>query len=518
MIRHPEEAYSLGIDLGTSSCKVCAVDRQGRTAGTASSGYETHSPHSGWAEQDPADWIEAISAAAAKLWKDGGIDPGSVVRVTLTSAAHIGVLVDGKSLPVRRALLWSDQRSREEADRLRADHGEYILAHGFNNVSTSWTLPHLVWIREREPEVWGNVKGMFLSKDYLLYKLTGEKKTDPATAVSALLYDAVSNQWSEKLCSLAGIDPRVLPAVTPAGEVAGYLSKEGGKVLGLQAGLPVFNGTLDSAMETYGAGAAESGDFVIRVGTAGGIHVIKAEPSPNAKLLTYPFPVKGLWYSQAGTSSAGSAVAWAVTSAGGAKSPEEFRAFGREAEKAPAGADGLLFHPYLSGERTPYWEPTLRGTFSGASFRHRKAHFARAVLEGIAYSLCDAFIAITERSSIPDRVRVVGGGTLEPLLMEILSSVLGRTLIAMKNVDSAYGAALFGLHAGGTRSPSESESREDSVSFVSPNAKDSAAYEKAFENYRSACPHLLAMYRERAASENRSARSPLPEGNPSKVN
>ena len=490
------EKLSLGIDLGTSSCKFCAVDPRGRIVGVASSGYPTFSPFSGWAEQNPRDWIEAAASAAAALWESGSVDPRSVERITLTSAAHIAAPTDADGVPVRHALLWSDQRSKAEAESLRRAYGEYIMARGYNNVSTSWSLPHLVWVREREPEVWGKVRMIFLSKDYLLFKLTGERVTDPATAVSAMLYDGPSMQWSEKLCSLADIDVRALPAVRPPQEVAGHLTKEGRRILRLEEGIPVFNGTLDSATETFGAGAVAPGDLVIRIGTAGGIHIIKETPSPNPRLLTYPFPLNGLWYSQAGTSSAGSAIAWAVTSEGGAKSPDGFRSFGQKAARAPAGSLGLLFHPFLSGERTPYWEPGLRGTFTGASFQHTDAHFARAVLEGVAFSLCDAFAAIMENQPIPDQVRVVGGGTREPVLLEILSATLGVRLQAMPQVDSAYGAALLGLHADGSLRTRGGEPDGGAASTVFPDQALSDTYKKMFEKYRIVAGHLLSLYRD----------------------
>jgi len=485
--------YSISIDLGTGSCKVCALDERGMIAASAGKVYTTHSPHQGWAEQDPGDWLKAVSGAVSEL--GAKIELGEVALITLTGAAHIAVLLDGSDRPVRRALLWSDQRSRSEAERLRSECGNFILSHSLNNVTTSWTLPHLVWVREQESEVWKAMRRICLSKDFILLALTGERKTDPATAMSAMLYDAANGCWSERLCALAGIDLSILPEVVPADHIAGTVTALAAKEFGLPEGIPVFNGTLDSATETYGAGATCRGDIVIRVGTAGGIHLIKDSPSPDAQLLTYPFPKGGLWYSQAGTNAAGSAISWAVTAAGGTRIAADYEAFSRMASTVPAGADGLLFHPFLAGERTPYWDPELRGTFTGASLRHGKEHFARSVLEGVAFSLCDASLAICDRSSLPACIRVVGGGGADPLLMEILSTTLDRELLVLGGIDSAFGAALFGQRCSG-RATVPIEKQPIRTDCIKPKLEDSDAYAEAFGRYRRGCTHLQELYRD----------------------
>lgn len=498
MIPETNPRLAMSIDLGTSSCKVCVLDMRGRVVAAESSGYPTYSPHSGWAEQNPEDWLEAVSESVKKarirIEREG--IPFEVLSITLTSAAHIAVLLDDSGLPLRRALLWSDQRSRAEADRLRESRGDFIFGCGFNNVSTSWTLPHLVWIRDQDPSNWEKAKRICLSKDFILHRLTGEWKTDPATAVSAMLCDAGAGAWSMELCSLASIESSMLPEIVPADSIGGYVTPAAAERFGLTAGIPVVVGTLDSATETYGAGAAAAGDLVIRIGTAGGIHLVKADPSPDPRLLTYPFPSGGLWYSQAGTNSAGSAISWAVAAAGGGRTSADFDSFSRVAASAPAGCDGLLFHPYLSGERTPYWNPSLRGTFSGVSFRHGREHFARAVLEGVAFSLCDAFQAIA--GSLEDKriVRVVGGGCADGLLMEILSSALGRELLPLRGIDSSYGGALFGLRREG-RGSGTPEIPSSGRPIVLPRPDLASAYGEAFSNYKRISSHLSSLYEGR---------------------
>ena len=487
-----DRLFSLGIDLGTTSCKMCLLDESGAIAGTSSCGYPTESPHSGWAEQNPDDWLAAVQKASKELLIKTQVDKSHIARIVLTSAAHIGVILDHDNRFLRNALLWSDQRSKKEAASLESSRGEEIFKKSFNRASTSWTLPHLVWVKNNEPELWKSAKRIALSKDFLLYHLVGKWVTDPGTAVSAMLCDASELEWSQNLCGLASIDANSLPQIIGAGEVAGKLGRNGAALLGLPEEVPVINGTLDSATETFGAGVVRPGEFVVRIGTAGGINLIKSEPRPDGKLLTYPYLLDDLWYSQAGTNSAGSAISWALSAAGSKPGPEQFKRMGQMAMQAPPGCDGLLFHPYLSGERTPYWDPELRGAFTKLSFRHTKQHFARAVLEGVAFSLYDAFSALAGDRKIPEIIKVVGGGACDPVLMGILASVMKRELHAEISVDSAYGASLFGLHCLGVSDYPQSKAQK-SITYRL-NAEHVEIYERAFVTYRQCAKHLQKIY------------------------
>ena len=205
-----DNVFSLGIDLGTTSCKICLLDKSGACVGSASEGYPTGAPHSGWAEQNPQDWLVALRQAARNLFARPEIKPAQVSCIVLTSAAHIGVLLDRADAPLRNALLWSDQRSKQEAAELDSANGEEIFRLSYNRASTSWTLPHLMWIKNHEPELWGSLARIALSKDYLLYHLTGEWATDPGTAVSAMLCNAGKLIWSSRLCGLVDIAPPML--------------------------------------------------------------------------------------------------------------------------------------------------------------------------------------------------------------------------------------------------------------------------------------------------------------------
>lgn len=489
-----EEKYFLGIDLGTSTCKICAMDKRGKVVDKSFSSYQSYSPYPGWVEQNPKDWIKAVSEASINLINNGIVDKNNIFSITLTSAAHIGVLTDTKNEPVRNSIIWSDQRSKKEAEELRIKYGEQIMNCTSNNVSTSWTLPHLVWIRENEPEKWKLKNRISLSKDYLLHWLTGEWKTDPGTAISSMLCDSSTKKWSDWLCDIAEIEKECLPKIASPNEIVGTLLSEVAKILNLPPGIPVINGSLDSATETYGANALKEGEYVIRIGTAGGIHVLNKSKTQNPKLLTYPYLTNNLCYSQAGTNSAGSAIAWAVRMLNFSNTPDGYNLFDKIASKAPAGSDGVLFHPYLAGERTPYWDSSLKGTFSGISFLNKKEHFARAVIEGVVFSLFDAFLALTDRDSIPNAVRVVGGGTESSLLLSILSATINRKLIVVKNIDSAYGAALYGLRSSGIININTEQTLVENI--VVPDKTNVALYNNVFINYQLSCKHLQEMYHD----------------------
>jgi xylulokinase len=310
-----------------------------------------------------------------------------------------------------------------------------------------------------------------------------------------MLYDAQKGTWSERICAMLGLSPAMLPELGEAGMVCGSIHKAASEKSGLPEGTPVILGTLDSATETYGAGAAGPGDVVIRIGTAGGIHLIQDRPSPNPLLLSYPFIKSPFWYTQAGTSSAGSAIAWAAGNIDPTGIKSNFDAFSALAAEAEPGADGLLFHPYLLGERTPYWEASLRGTFTGVGFQHGKKHFARAVLEGVAFSLCDALTSLDIELPVSKPIRVVGGGARDQLLMEVLASILQRELLPLEGTDSSYGAALFGqtIMNGDSIGP---EAAIKNVRPILPRKEHLSFYAQRFVEYRTYASKLIGLYRK----------------------
>ncbi len=434
----------LGLDLGTSSCKASLVTPGGHVLAGASAPYTTHAPKPGWAEQNPQDWLTAAGAATQAALKTA--NQPQIIGIALTCAAHIGVLLDAHDQPLRRAILWSDQRSGVEAQALMKSAGKLILRQTFQAASTSWTLPHFAWLARHQPKALRATRSILLSKDYLLFKLTGEKLTDPGTAVSSQFYNARKNAWSPELCALVGLSPALFPAVAPAGAQAGLLTPAGSEILGIPASIPVFNGTLDSATELLASGVGQPGQGMVRMASAGGLQRVVSKPTANTRRITYPHPITPHWYCQAGTAACATSVGWGMATLAPGHS-HDYQAWDHAASLVPAGCQGLLFHPYLAGERAPLWNPGLRASFIGLTTRHTQPHLARAIYEGTAFSIRHAMQAMPVQSTTASPLAAVGGGAKSALWLKILASVLNQPLRTLPDADSSVGAALIGLCA-----------------------------------------------------------------------
>lgn len=494
------QACVLGIDVGTSSCKVCAVASDGILLGVASAPYPILSPFPGWAEQDAREWFPAVETALGRLFGALTIPRSGVGGLALSSAAHIAVLLDDEGESLRPAILWNDQRAGAESICLVEEMGDLIFSQTCNQASPTWTFPQLLWVREHEPDVWRRVRRICLSKDHVIRRITGRLCTDPAAAVSSLLYDVRGGRWSPELCGRLGIGVEMLPDVVSETEPAGMLLPTIADRLGLPRGIPVFPGTLDSVAETYCAGAVREGDCIIRLGTGGGVQILRPGPAGHPKLISYPFPVAPLWLSQAGTNACGASIDWVGRALGGGSSasPEELS---RLAATVPPGSDGVLFHPYLLGERCPHWDAALRGSFVGLSLGHGLAHLARAVLEGVAYSLKDASSIFQEGEGWPRprMMTVVGGGTRSATLVRILCDVFGQPMRINPDADSAYGAALLALQSvAGFAGRTDARIRERDASIMLPDPEASWRYADGLAAFRTIYERLRGYYRDAA--------------------
>jgi xylulokinase len=495
--------FVLGLDIGTSSAKVCALTSAGRFIGLEGESYPTQVPAPAWAEQDSELWLPALGRACKRLLRRLDLTPKNVRGLAISSAAHIAVLLDRKNHPIRPALLWNDQRSQSEAAALAEAAGTEIFATTNNWPTATWSLPHLLWVAKHEPGAWSRVRHILLSKDYVGFQLTGHMVTDAATAASALLFDAASGAWAEHLCALGGISISMLPEVRPVTSEIGRLLPEAASTLGLPVGTRIFNGSLDSTAETFAAGVRVEGDCVVRLGTAGGIHCIAYPPFAHPKLISYPYSISPYWLTQAGTNTCGSAIQWAqglFPAATGGKL--DFAAWTATAEQSPLGSGGLFFHPYLAGERCPYWDGDLRASFIGLGLHHRTSDMARAVYEGTAFALRDAFTVLEERGIALRRVRLIGGGAKSTLWSHIITAVLDCTTWPTPQADSSAGAALFTLSGLGDLStlakiPSNILF-DGEETLLTPDAGWRDAYGNAFGKYKRIQHHLSEIYHERS--------------------
>ena len=473
----------LGIDLGAGSLKATAITSAGTVVGVASRSVETLSPRAGFSEQDPEGWRCAMVGALADLWQSG-VDPQRVVAVSVTAGAHTHVLEDEVGRVLRPAIMWNDQRSGDQVTRLLASDGAKILALSGNRVSATWTLPQLVWLRENEPDVHRRIRRVRPAKDWLRRQLDESDVTDITDAWGLMLADAPGKGWSQDLCNLAGITTDQLPAIVPSTSVTGRITEAVSQQTGLCAGTPVVCGTSDTNAETYSAGMTHPGIGALKLATAGTVSTLARDPAFSEDVIHYPHLVPDHYYVILGTNSCASSHRWLRDTLFAGIG---FDGMDEQARQAPAGSSGLLFHPYLNGERSPYWDPLLRASFVGLGFNHSAAHICRALYEGIAFTLRDCLEVLRARNLGFDTARLVGGGTRSALWRQIIADVAGLTIEIPKEGDASFGAALIaGIGAGVFSGEDEAAGVIEVAETLESNQELASIYEDGFAHFRQA--------------------------------
>ncbi|HSR54522.1 MAG TPA: xylulokinase [Acidobacteriota bacterium] len=487
----------LGIDVSTTATKALLLRQDGEVAAIASSAYELSTPRPLWAEQDPELWWEAACRAIPKALDEAGATPDSVAGVGLTGQMHGLVLLDGKGEVLRPAILWNDQRASRQCDQIREKLGlDRLVGITGNDAFPGFTLPKLMWVREHEPEIYSRVRWVLLPKDYLRYKLTGEFATDKAGAGGTLMLDLRSRDWSEDLLESFEIPPPWLPTVHEGTEVTGEISAAGSRFTGLAAGTPVVGGGGDQAAGAVGAGASRPGVVSLTLGTSGVVFASSESPLADEKgaLHAFPHALPGMWHVMGVMLSAAGSLRWHrdVAAPG-----TDFADLVEEAASVPPGCEGLLFLPYLSGERTPHADPQARGAFLGLTLSHKRPHLTRAVLEGVAFALADN-LALMRRVGISGvaQIRLAGGGARSPLWRQILADVLNADLAAVRAPEgAALGAAMLaGLGAG--LWPDIGQASQAAVQLgesTHPHPDTAHTYRSHYTRFRQAYPALRSL-------------------------
>lgn len=484
--------YVLGVDIGSGSVKLTLLSRDGNIAGTAGCEYPTFYPHVGWCEQDPEDWCKAFRIALGEILSSTGISASQIKALAPDAATHTAVLLDKDNRVIRNAILWTDQRCKDQVAYLKANHLEIIEAQCLNTPTTVWTLPQFMWLQENEPDVWGQIAHILFAKDYLRYRLTGSIQTDHIDAAGSMFYDVMAQNWSKELCQIGQINEAWLPTLCDPADTAGVVSTEAASEFGLSAGTKVLVGTTDTVMEVLAAGNVAPGHTTVKLATAGRICVISENKLDSKFIFNYRHVVPGLWYPGTATASCANSYRWYRDTIG----REPFAELNIPAENIPAGSDGLMFHPYLNGELTPYNDPELRGSYTGISASHTTAHFTRATLEGVAMSLRDCMNTLRELGVEMTRVRIIGGGAKGVLWRQIVSDVLGLSLEKVKVDDSSFGTAMLAAVGVGWFD-SYSQAAEvciqiDSVTTPQPEAQK--IYDKIFIKYKAIAEALHPIY------------------------
>lgn len=473
--------YLLGIDFGGGASKATLLSYDGKIAAENSVEYPTLNPEAGACEQAPSDWVRALSENISALLAKSGADPREITAVAVDSATHTFLPCDESYSPLYNAIHWTDSRSVSQAKALRASCGERIFEVTYHKPDTVWTLPQLVWLRENRPDVFGKMKYIFFEKDYIRYLLTGVFCTDFIEAQGSMLFDTSKGEWSEELCALAGITSDMLPPVVKPTDIIGKITATASKMTGLCEGTPVICGTTDTVMEVLAAGATYLGATTVKLATAGRICVITDKPYPDRDVVNYSHVAEGLWYPGSATKAAASSFRWYRDTFGG-----DYRALDEGAENTPVGCDGLMFHPYINGELTPYADPKLCGSFIGIRSTHTRGHFTRSVLEGVAFSLLHSKKKLLSLG-VPcaKKATLIGGGAKSPLWSQIVADCLDMELEITESSDSSLGSAMLaGVAMGVFASFDEAEEKCIHVKRrVTPNHENTVKYNEIFEEY-----------------------------------
>jgi xylulokinase len=496
--------YTLGIDLGTSSLKVLLLRVDGTTIGSATRGYPISGPKPGWAEQDPMHWWEACSEAIRSLLAEYGVVGNACVAIGIGGQMHGTVLLDTGGSPLRPAIIWPDQRAVREAAEAEAALVAYgLLARLGGGVSPGFMLATLLWLRRHEPDTWARAHTALLPKDYLRYRLTGVLSGEASDGSGIPAIDLRSWQWSDDLLHALDLPTTLFPPLLPSTAVAGTLTEEVAWACGLQSGIPVLCGGSDQAMAAIGSGLLHPGTLLISISTGGQLVTPLAAPlsapAHGLRTLCHALPEQPggarTYLALAATLGAGLSFRWLRDQLVAAEAEDADAHLLGEAAQAPPGAGGLLFLPYLAGERAPLLDPSASGAFIGLRLDHGRAHLARAVLEAIAFSLRHALEPLQAAGVVMDRIVLAGGLAQSALMRDIMAGVLDQPVVPLEIAEqSALGAAILAaVHAGFFHSLEEACARV--VCFappVLPDPAQAAIYQAFYPRYRGLYPTLRA--------------------------
>lgn len=489
--------YVLGIDVGTTGTKAVLVETTGRLAARATHEYPLHTPRPGWAEQDPADWWRATVAAIRDVMSASGARPDEVRGLGLSGQQHGAVFLDAGGHVLRESLLWCDQRTAAQCAWIHDTVGfDRVVGETLNPVLTGFQAPKIVWLRDHEPETYERLRMILLPKDYVRYRLTGEYATEVSDAAGTSLLNVARREWSEVMVRGLGLTMDMLPQVYESPVASAAVCASVAQETGLRAGLPVAGGGGDNACSAVGNGVIEEGIVQVSVGTSGTIFAPMREPKMDPKLRVHTFchAVPGQWHAMGVMLMAGGSLRWFRDELCAEERAEAERrgidpyvVIVERAAEAPLGSEGLIFLPYMTGERTPHADPHARGVFLGLGLRHAKVHLARAILEGVCYGLRDSLEIFREMELPVGEVRSTGGGSRSAFWRQMQSDVFGTPLMGMEiDEGAAFGAALLGGVGAGVWPdvPAACRAVVRTREPVEPNRRASAAYGKYYPVYR----------------------------------
>ena len=496
--------YLIGLDVGTTGTKASLYDEEGRLVAAQTEEYPLETPRPGWSEQDPEAWWKATLSALSGVVFQSGVSRDAIAGIGRSGQMHGSVFLDAERRPVRPAILWNDGRSeaqcREIADRL----GEEILTTvTCNPPLTGFTAPKVLWLRDCEPEHYERTRHLLLPKDYVRFRLTGELASEPSDAAGTLLFDVPQQRWSREVLERLEIDPDWMPPIVGSTVAAGDLLPEVAREVGLPAHTPVAAGGADNACAAIGAGAVRDGLGIVSLGTSGTVvaPVSGVLLDPQQRVHTFNHAIDRVWYLMGVVLSAGLSLRWVrdeicrdIIEHAREHRQDPYDRMTAMAAEAPAGCEGLVFLPYLMGERSPHKNPHARGMYFGLRYGHHRAHLVRACLEGIGFALKDSLEVITRMGVRLRHLRATGGGGKSGVWRQILADIFNLPIARLdKEEGASLGAAILGGVAAGVYD-SVQQAADGIVhvtDMIEPAHPD--LYEETYNTYRLLYPATVGL-------------------------
>lgn len=447
-----KKQYLLGIDIGTSACKVALFTKDGKVTAAAAGDYPVYYPHPGWAEQNPDEWWEAVCGAVRKILSLGGVSPEEIAGIGIDGQSWSAVAIDRAGRVLTNTPIWMDTRAQEICDRVNREVGaQAIFSLCGNMLQPSYTTAKILWYKENLPEVYGQIDKILQSNSFIGYRLTGALTTDISQGYGLHCFNMRTGTWDEAMCRALGIPMEFLPKIVPCHQIIGTVTAEAAAQTGLKEGTPVAAGGLDAACGTLGAGVIHPGETQEQGGQAGGMSICMDTYAADPSLILGFHVVPGQWLLQGGTTGGGGVMRWLEREFGDYErstaaelGKSSLHQFNEKAAQVPAGCDGLVFLPYMAGERSPIWDPDAKGVFYGLDFSKTKGYIIRACMEGVAFSLRHN-LDVAERAGASVReLLAVGGSANSALWMQIKSDITGKPLaVPFSDTATTLGAALL---------------------------------------------------------------------------
>jgi xylulokinase len=488
--------YLLGIDIGTSSVKALLFDAEhGATVAVHGEEYPIHTPGPGYAEQDPEDYWRASVIAVRKV--TSLIRANAIAGISFSGQMHGTLLLDAALRPLAPAIIWADARTANEATQLVEKYPDWAQLAG-TNPAAGFQIATLAWLKKHNPALLEQTRRVILPKDYVRLKMTGEAQTDITDAAATGALNVVSGTWAAELLEVAGIAPDILPPILPSYAVTGTLRAEAAAELCLPAGIPIIAGCADQPAQAIGSGLVNVGMGSVTIGTGGQVF-IPYQPAgtlqTDARLHVFNHAVPEMWYVLGAILAAGLALRWLRNLCGLQNTPDAYALLSHEAAQVSIGADGLIFLPYLLGERTPHMDALARGSFVGLGYHHQRGHLARAVMEGVGFALRDALSISLSLGAVADSIVVAGGGAESAVWRQILTDILGMPLRKSRQQEQACIGAAILAGVGSQIYPDIATPSQQFVQYdepTLPNPAQQARYDALYEQFRALYPALRA--------------------------